>query len=190
MRCIIGLGNPGLRYKYTRHNLGYLVIDKLCKKYQVKLKKRLCRSLIGSFHLGKNKLILVKPLTYMNLSGDAYICILSKYKLSTDNVLVICDDIYLNYGVVKIKPQGGSNGHKGLESILDKLGEDSFPRLRLGAGPFEGQNQSDFVLAKISKEERKDFDKIFENVVDAIEVWVKYGIEKAMSLYNNRNINF
>jgi PTH1 family peptidyl-tRNA hydrolase len=189
MYFIVGLGNPGRRYKFTLHNLGFLLLDKMAEKYNLTFKKRICSSRVTSFTMEGRQLMLVKPYTYMNLSGKALRCLKDRYGFNESDLLVICDDFNLEKGTIRIKPRGSAGGHKGLMSIIQELNTEEFPRLRIGIGPLDPFCPAEeFVLKEMGREERLEYDKILDKVMEAVEVYIKEGIEKAMSLYNRRRL--
>ncbi len=194
MFFLCGLGNPGEKYKSTFHNLGYLVMDKIASRYEVDFKKRICNSRIANFSFFvddkiEKKLCLIKPYTYMNLSGKAIVCLKKKYNFVEQNLLVICDDINLDKGYVRIKTSGSSGGHKGLDSIITSLGSKEFLRLRVGIGPLDEKDTSEaYVLRGLSKKGIRDYDLITEKVVEIVECYLNYGIDKAMALYNRKKL--
>jgi len=183
---IIGLGNPGIKYIRTRHNIGFRIVDKLAQTHGAKLKKKLFynakEARISGF---RNDPLLVQPLTFMNLSGRCVLKYKNRFKLSLDNILIVCDDINLPLGEIRIRAQGSPGGHNGLESVITSLGAKDFPRLRIGIRP-EGQtgDLSDFVLSDFKDNEIPEIVKSIERSVDACECWLRYGITKAMNLYN------
>lgn len=188
MKCVFGLGNPGFKYRYTLHNIGYLVVDRVARKFKIRFNEKICNSYIGIGNYCREKVILAKPLTFMNLSGNAYLSLLKHYKIALNDILVVCDDIYLNFGVLKMKPAGGSGGHRGLESIREKLGADNFPRLRIGVGPLPpGMKQADYVLHRFNKKQLKMLKRLLDKACLAIESWISSGIIRAMNLYNTKN---
>lgn len=194
MFFLFGLGNPGLKYKYSLHNLGYLALDKFAEKYKVSFKTRLCNSRIAHLNLSHNQIslkeiLLVKPYTYMNLSGKAVLCFKGKYRFKNEQMLVICDDLNLKRGYLKIKPRGSSGGHKGLQSIIDVLGTEEFPRLRIGIGPITfAQEAEKYLLKALPKQELLEYLKIVNKVIEVIEFYFEKGIEKTMSFYNRKKI--
>lgn len=185
MSVIVGLGNPGNKYAGTRHNIGYEVIDGLAESLSVRMGPGK-----GPFHIGDgryrgDKVILVKPTTYMNLSGDAVVQVLNWYKMNPDSCLVCFDDLNLPVGTIRLRPDGSAGGHNGMKDIIRKLGTDRFPRLRIGIGDdFPEDRQIDYVLSRFSPEERNKMDEILEKAVQAAFVWLTEGIEEAMNQFN------
>jgi PTH1 family peptidyl-tRNA hydrolase len=200
MKIIVGLGNPGKKFEKTRHNLGFMVLDGFSKKNKFpkfKMKKEFL-AMVSEKKIGKEKIILVKPQTFMNNSGLAVKEILKKLRTSnieplTSNLWVIHDDLDIPFGKIKISFGRGSGGHKGVQSIIDEIGTKNFVRFRIGIKPnskFKMQNAKlkfkirNFVLEKFNKKEEKILKKVIEMVCRAIEMAIKEGIEKAMSEFN------
>ncbi len=181
---LCGLGNPGSRYRNTRHNLGFDTVDLIVRRYGLRWEK-IDRTVSQArwSHCGR-VITLIKPNTYMNLSGEA----LGFFgKLSADSLLVICDDINLPLGRLRIRVCGGSGGHKGLESIAGRLGTGDYARLRLGCGPApEGQEWSDYVLGSFTPDERAEVEEMIGSAADAAEFAVSRGILEAQQEYNGR----
>ena len=188
MILIVGLGNPGKKYKYTRHNIGFLVLDKFSKNNlfpEFKDSKKF-NSLISKGSFKKEKIILAKPQSFMNLSGKT-VKLLSKYhKIHKKNLIVIHDDIDLSLGKIKIVKNRGTAGHKGVQSIIDEIKTKNFIRLRVGIRPasFEAETLEAFVLQKFTEKEKKAINNIVKKCVKAIETNLKDGLEKAMNEFN------
>jgi len=188
MYFIIGLGNPGKKYEKTRHNIGFQVVEELKKEKgfpEFKLNKK-SKALICEGFLDKERVIVAKPVTFMNLSGSSAEIISGNYNIEKRDVIVIHDDIDLPVGKIKISHGRGSGGHKGVESIIKSLGTENFIRLRIGIQPRTGKpkNVEKFVLRKFDKDEEKILKDIFEKIIEAIEMTIKEGLEKAMNIYN------
>ncbi|PIU62807.1 MAG: aminoacyl-tRNA hydrolase [Armatimonadetes bacterium CG07_land_8_20_14_0_80_40_9] len=185
MKLVVGLGNPGRLYRDTRHNLGFKVVDKLSKKFALKIKKRRFGAKFGEVRIKKEKIILVKPLTFINLSGEAVSHFCRYFKLKPSSLLVICDDLNLSLGKLRIRSNGSAGGHKGLHSIIEKLGTKDFARLRIGIGnPPPDENAVDFVLSEFSREEKTFIEQSIALATEAVEVIIAEGIEVAMRKYN------
>ncbi|MGM8215709.1 aminoacyl-tRNA hydrolase [Bacillaceae bacterium W0354] len=188
MKCIIGLGNPGLKYKKTRHNIGFIVVDHLAKRHGWKLKKSGFQSHYSEETLNGEKVLLIKPQTYMNLSGQAVKEVLDFYKIDTDDIVVIYDDLDLPKGKIKLRQTGGHGGHNGIRNIIDQLGTKEFNRIRFGIGRPEGQMDTiNYVLGKFSKEEQKEIDDAIEKAADACEDWLTKPFLQVMNIYNTSN---
>ncbi len=181
----IGLGNPGREYAQTRHNIGFLVIEQLAEHWQTSVGKYKYKSLMGEYRSDSYKAILVKPQTYMNNSGLAARSFFQFYKPPLSNIMVIFDDLDLPFGTIRIRQTGGSSGQKGMQSIIERLGTDEFPRMRVGIGRPPGKMDSvDFILDKFRTSERQDLSIILRYCVDAIEEFIHHGIDKAMTDFN------
>ncbi|MEE1184786.1 MAG: aminoacyl-tRNA hydrolase [Acutalibacteraceae bacterium] len=183
---IVGLGNPGLQYEKTRHNAGFMVIDALAEKYGVGFPKRKYDALIGECKIGDNRIMLVKPQTFMNLSGKAVTAICSFYKIPYDKVIVMFDDVSLDVGKIRVRRKGSDGGHNGIKDIIELSGTSDIPRIKIGVGkkPNAEYDLKDWVLGKFSKEDLDTFQKATEIGVKAAEEIVKRGIDSAMNRYN------
>ena len=190
MLIIIGLGNPGKKYELTRHNVGFMVIDKLVSSewYAGATKtfrlKEEYRSLVNKGVICNEKVMLVKPQTYMNNSGTAVSGITQNFSEPINGLLVISDDYNLPLGSVRFRREGSSGGHKGLQSIIGQLGDNKFHRLRVGIGLPDEVDPIDFVLDKFNKAEEKEIKQALQRAVEAILFYVQNGIEKSMNKYN------
>ncbi len=182
---IVGLGNPGREYKFTRHNIGFMTIDRLAADLSIRLSKVQSKALIGSALLEERKLILVKPQTFMNLSGQSVVSLLRFYRIPLAQMIVIHDDIDLPVGTIRIRPGGGSAGQRGLASIIDKLGTQAFPRLRIGVGRPPGRMEAaDYVLQDFPKVDQPIMEKVIAEASQAARTFVREGLDKAMNTYN------
>jgi len=182
---IVGLGNPGLRYEKTRHNLGFMLIDKLAQKIQTQVKREECRALVGRGVIENQTIELVKPQTFMNLSGEAVSCLIKKSDRSIEKLIVISDDLALPLGKLRLRPKGTHGGQNGLRSIIDCLKTQDFIRLRIGIQPEHPIGEaSRFVLENFSKSDSAEVENILEQCADAIFAVVRDGIEKAMARFN------
>ena len=188
MKLIVGLGNPGLIYSGSRHNIGFEVIKSLAGVQKIALRKeKNTKALLGKGKIGKSHILLVLPLTFMNLSGEAVKPILKYFKIALTDLLVVCDDLDLEFGRIKIRSQGSSAGHRGIKSIADSLNSTEFNRLRVGIGrPEEDSDASDFVLSHFNREEKKDIPVIIDRSVQCCRFWVEEGTDKTMNIFNNR----
>lgn len=183
MKLIVGLGNPGTKYKNTRHNTGFIAIEHLAKKSKIKLTKKRFRSIYGIGKLGDEEVTLMMPQTFVNLSGLALTSFLNYKKLSVHDILIVCDDINLPFGALRMRGKGSSGGHKGLDSVIKALGTQNFTRLRMGIGKF-GEDMSTFVLGKFTKDENKALKGIIEKVTEAARIWAENGAEAVMGKFN------
>ncbi|MEW6381142.1 MAG: aminoacyl-tRNA hydrolase [bacterium] len=185
MQLIVGLGNPGSRYRRTRHNIGFQSVDALASAYQIQLSHTDSVSQWGRGTIRGKEVLLVKPQTYMNLSGKAVLTFLSYYHLTYQDLLVIHDDMDLPLGRIRIRGQGRSGGHRGIESIIQCLGTSQFPRLRIGIGrPCGQQEPKEYVLKEFSEEEQTIVAKVIETTVQCVEVILDEGILTAMNRFN------
>lgn len=185
---IVGLGNPGERYEWTRHNLGFMLVDLLARQSGAQVKRAECKALVGRAELEGRAVELVKPQTYMNLSGESVACLLRKrsdLKAASD-LVVVSDDIALPFGSIRLRPSGSSGGQKGLKNIISTLGTDEFPRLRVGIKPEHPVGDTaNFVLEHFPKGQREEVEQILERCAEALRAVIRDGIDKAMSLYNS-----
>ena len=186
MKLIVGLGNPGSEYQSTRHNMGFAAIDYISEKQGIPVKKSKHQALIGEGTLGGERVVLVKPMTYMNLSGDAVSALARWYKVEPADILVIYDDMDLPVGQMRLRPSGSAGGHNGMKSIILRLSSDQFPRLRIGIGRRENNDTIDYVLGKLNREEQEIQFKLLGDVCDAVVMFVKNGLEPAMNRYNRK----
>lgn len=188
MIAIIGLGNPGKDYKWTRHNIGFEVINKLAYDYNINMNKEKFKAVIGEGIINNKKVLLVEPITYMNLSGESVRDIVAFYKLSPEDIIVVCDDINLPLGGIRIRTKGSDGGQKGLRSILYQLGYDNFTRIRVGVGEKPSQwDLANYVLSKFTPEENEDVIKGVTDASDAITMIIKDGDTlQAMNKYNKK----
>lgn len=186
---LVGLGNPGREYRENRHNVGFMVIDRLADSLKVNLTRVQNKALVGAGVMGDAKVVLAKPQTYMNLSGEAVSGLLRFYKIPTENLMVVHDDIDLPFGVLRLRPGGGSAGQKGVQSIIDRVGGQDFPRLRVGIGrPPGSRGGAGYVLKNFSAEEQKDLVFIIDNAVQAARLFVTDGLETAMNRFNGTQL--
>jgi PTH1 family peptidyl-tRNA hydrolase len=189
MKLIVGLGNPGRIYTDSRHNIGFSLVKSLSKSYGILIgKDKLVFSLSGKGKIEGQNIILSMPLTYMNLSGIAISALLRKYKIELDNLLVVCDDLDLEFGRIKLRPAGSSGGHNGLKSIIDSLKTQDFSRLRIGIGrPRKDIDSSRYVLSPFAKEERHMLKGVIKEATDCCQVWVTKGVTESMNIFNRRS---
>ena len=184
---VVGLGNPGMAYEHTRHNAGYDALTVLAKEYHIRLDKKQFKALTGTGEIAGKKVMLLFPQTFMNNSGEAVQAAMAFYKLSTDQLLVLSDDIALNPGVVRVRKKGSDGGQKGLRSIIQHIGEDAFPRVRIGVGakPHPAYDLADWVLSKYKKDEQPLMEEAFEKAAGAVKEIVGGSIEVAMNKYSH-----
>lgn len=183
MKVIVGLGNPGRKYSDTRHNIGFRVLEEIARRSSIEKEESRFDAIIGHICIGGEKVFLVKPLTYMNLSGKAVQPLMRWFKLDLSDLIVIYDDMDLPPGTLRLRAQGGSGGHKGMASIIERLGSQEFARIRIGIGRPDNE-AIDWVLGKFSPTEQKLMEEVIGQAAGAVECWVKQGIERAMNEYN------
>lgn len=182
---IAGFGNPGREYRNTRHNVGFKLIDSLVSEFNTKLTRVQFKAMIGSVDVDDVHVILAKPQTFMNLSGQAVASLIRFYKIPLDHVIVAHDDIDLPLGTIRIRPGGGSGGQKGLASTIEKLGTQDFPRMRIGIGrPSGSQDAAGYVLQEFSRADEKVLTDVLPNAVQAVRTFIKEGLEASMTRYN------
>jgi peptidyl-tRNA hydrolase, PTH1 family len=185
MKLVVGLGNPGRKYAGTRHNVGYMILAALARKFGLPPVKEKFRAEALEAEIGGQKALLLSPLTFMNLSGQSVAEAKNFYKIPEQDLLVICDDLNLPLGKLRIRKEGSSGGQKGLEDIIRRLGTDGFPRLRVGIGtPPDGWDWADFVLSTFTADERPAIEESVRRAVEAVEAWAGEGIEYCMNHYN------
>ncbi|NJL21030.1 MAG: aminoacyl-tRNA hydrolase [Leptolyngbyaceae cyanobacterium SM1_3_5] len=188
-QLIVGLGNPGAKYDRTRHNIGFEAIDRLAQTWKISLSEnRKFQGLFGEGTFGAQKIRLLKPTTYMNLSGQSIRAVLDWYKLPPESVLVIYDDMDLPVGKLRLRLSGSAGGQNGMKSAISHLGTQDFPRLRIGIGNKGEKAAVGHVLGHFSPTETKAISEVLDLTISAIELSLKQGVSKAMSLYNNRSI--
>jgi PTH1 family peptidyl-tRNA hydrolase len=184
---IVGLGNPGPEYEWTRHNLGFMLIDKLAAEFNIPVTRRECRSFVGRGDIERVSAKLAKPQTYMNLSGEAVKCLVAKQNLMPpyENLVVLVDDLALPFGTIRIRARGTAGGHNGLTSIISVLGTNEFTRLRIGIQPEHPVADSKrFVLDSFSRAARPEVEKVLETSAAAVRTILRDGVLKAMTEYN------
>ncbi len=182
---LIGLGNPGREYKDTRHNIGFMLVDRVAVRLDARGMKLQSKAIVMSGMYEERKIILAKPQTYMNLSGQSVQGLLHFYKLPVENLLVAHDDLDLPFGTIRIRPAGGPGGQRGMSDTIEKLGTKEFPRLRLGIGRPPGRmDPKDYVLQDFSKDDIKLLPEVLDRAADAALTFVTDGLNKAMNKYN------
>lgn len=186
MKLIIGLGNPGAKYRATRHNIGFAVVDELARTLSLTFNQSKFKSIYAEGRIGTEKIILVKPQTFMNLSGESVQAWLDFYKLSTDDFLIIYDDMDLSAGKIRLRLKGGSGGHNGMKSIIQQIGSKDFNRIRVGVGrPYQKQSVISHVLSPFKKEDEAAVKEALYKSVDAIKYWANnHTFEETMNQYN------
>lgn len=180
------LGNPGLKYNGTRHNAGFMAADAMEKKLGVSINKMRFKALTQTADLGGKKVLLMKPQTYMNLSGDAIVQAANFYKVPPERVIVVSDETALPIGRLRIRRGGSAGGHNGLKSVIARLGTDQFPRIRLGVGdkPHPDYDMADWVLSAFKGQDAADMELVAKKAADAVECYITEGADRAMSKFN------
>ena len=187
MTVLIGLGNPGEAYRETRHNVGFMVIEEIRQRHGNPLEERRARCAISRIRGSTSQIVVARPLTYVNRSGTAVASLLDLVEGGPQDVLVVCDDLYLDLGVIRLRERGGHGGHNGLRSIIESLGTTEFARLRVGVGPTEPDvEHADFVLAPFLRDASKRLPEILKHAADCAEAVFSLGLVEAMNLYNRR----
>ena len=184
---LVGLGNPGKQYENTRHNAGFMAVDTIAQKHHVVIKRIKFKGTVAECSLAGKKVLLLKPSTYMNLSGQSVQEAMNFYKLPPEKVLILFDDINLDPGKLRIRRKGSDGGHNGMKNIIYLSGSDQFPRIKLGVGkkPHPDYNLADWVLSRFSQQEQKELELALENAAAAAELIVRGEIDRAMNLYNS-----
>lgn len=182
---VVGLGNPGLEYAKTRHNLGSMLVDVLAERLRTTVKRNECRALIGRGIIDNQNVELAKPQTYMNLSGESVACLIQKDERSLDRLIVISDDLAIPFGSIRVRPQGTHGGQNGLRSIIDRLGTQEFKRVRIGIRPEHPvSDASRFVLENFAKGDAETVENVLEEAAAAVETIIRDGIDAAMQRFN------
>jgi PTH1 family peptidyl-tRNA hydrolase len=191
MKLIVGLGNPGKTYAHNRHNVGFRCLNYFARLHSIRFDRRQCRARIGTGEVRGEKLLLAKPETFVNLSGNSVACLLRKHGIPLSDFLIIYDDLDLPLGKIRLRQSGGSGGHKGMNSIISALGSEEFPRIRVGIGRPQGERQSinedaivNYVLSDFSPQEEAVIKPVLVKVAEAIDCFLNQGIVAAMSKFN------
>lgn len=186
---IAGLGNPGKDYAETRHNIGFKVADELSKRLNVTFSRIQSKAMVTKAHYKENRVILAKPRAFMNLSGQPVSALVRFYKVPIENLLIIYDDVDLDFGVIRLRQEGSSGGQKGMQSIIQSLGTNNISRIRVGLGRPPGRMETpDFVLQRFSRQEEDFLPQIIETAADAALLFISEGIISAMNIYNSKVI--
>jgi PTH1 family peptidyl-tRNA hydrolase len=184
IKMVVGLGNPGKEYVDTRHNIGFRVIDSLAETLKIDVRKKRFSAYLGSGEFADKKLILLKPMRFMNCSGQVVATATGFYKLALSNLLVVTDDMALPPGRIRVRMKGSAGGHNGLADVIEKLGTENISRLRIGIGQSDEEMAYDYVLSKPTKAERPLLDEAITKARDAVLCWVEYGIKATMNEFN------
>ncbi|NLC57240.1 MAG: aminoacyl-tRNA hydrolase [Armatimonadetes bacterium] len=184
-KIILGLGNPGPEYAQTRHNVGFRVADLLAARHRISLTTRRNRSRLGEGQIDTTAVVLAKPQTFMNRSGEAALSLLARYRVAPEELIVICDDIHLPLGSIRVRGSGSAGGHNGLKSIIASIGSSAFPRVRVGVGG-AAEEWIDHVLGEFTREERPVIEEAIQRAADAVELLLREGPEAAANRFNRR----
>ncbi|MBE7015007.1 MAG: aminoacyl-tRNA hydrolase [Ruminococcaceae bacterium] len=185
MKLIVGLGNPGAKYEFTRHNAGFLMLDFYAKEKGFEINKLKNKALISEQFINGEKVIFAKPQTFMNLSGDSVLLLAEYYGIDNEDIFIIYDDISLPLGKIRIRKKGSAGGHNGIKDLILKLSGDDFCRLKIGVSENGGKDLIDYVLGAFSKNELADLKKIAKKSVEIIDCYLKDGVEECMNKYNS-----
>ena len=185
MKLIVGLGNPGVKYEYTRHNAGFLTLDFYAKEKGFEINKLKNKALISEQFINGEKVIFAKPQTFMNLSGDSVLFLAEYYGIDNEDIFVVYDDISLPLGKIRIRKKGSAGGHNGIKDLILKLSGDDFCRLKIGVSGNGDKDLVDYVLGSFSKSELSDLSKIAKKSVEIIDSYLKDGVEECMNKYNS-----
>ncbi|SFG37076.1 peptidyl-tRNA hydrolase [Halobacillus alkaliphilus] len=185
MKCIVGLGNPGKKYAKTRHNIGFMILDELVKQNQWSLEQTKFRGIYTTEHVNGEKILLLKPQTFMNLSGESLVQFMNFFDLEADDILVVYDDLDLPPGKIRLRKKGGHGGHNGIRNIIDHLGTKEFNRLRVGVGRPDGPvSVVDYVLGTFTKQEQGAVSESIDAAVKACEAWMTQPFNEVMNDFN------
>lgn len=187
VKLVVGLGNPDRHYTHNRHNVGFMCVERFARRHSISISQRQSRSRVGAGEFEGIEVVVARPQTYMNLSGEALAALCKKHRVELEDVLVVCDDLDLALGRIRLRAEGSAGGHNGLKSIIASLGTRDFARLRIGIGrPGECARESvvDYVLGDFSRDEREVLEEVLDRAADAVDCWVKYGIGAAMNRFN------
>ncbi|MCR8846647.1 aminoacyl-tRNA hydrolase [Paenibacillus sp. SC116] len=185
MKWIVGLGNPGAKYANTRHNIGFMAVDELARRFNIEVKESKFKALFGEGRVGTEKVVLIKPMTYMNLSGESIRAYMDFYKASLDDFIVLYDDMDTELGKVRLRYQGSAGGHNGIKSIIAHTGTQSFNRVRMGISrPMPGRDIADYVLEAFPKADASLLEQTVERTCDAVQYALTNSFEQTMAKYN------
>lgn len=185
MKIIVGLGNPGLKYAGTRHNTGFSVLTEISDRFDIPVNKRQCKALVGHGFIAGEKVVLAMPQTYMNLSGESVSALMSFYKCTNEDLIIIYDDVSLDVGKLRIRPKGSAGGHNGIKDIIEKIGTDTFDRIKVGVGQKPPEfDLADFVLGHFAKDDLPVMREASKKAAEAAEAIIRNGCDKAMNQFN------
>ncbi len=187
MKIIVGLGNPGISYRMTRHNVGFLAVDRLAKVNSTPIRTKRFKSLFGTGWIDSQRVVFVKPMTFMNRSGEAVRGVTDFFHLAEEDLVVIHDDLDLPFGRLRFKQRGGDGGHQGVRSMIDRMGGNNFLRLKIGIGrPPQGMDPADYVLETFDRDEQSQLGQILSQAAEAVKVMLLEGLEKAMNQFQKK----
>ena len=181
---IVGLGNPGQKYHYTRHNIGFRIIDYFLRRYPEPRAQHLCQSIVWQKEFHQKSVVIAKPLTFMNQSGLAVAQLANRFNVAHNQILIVYDDLNLTFGSLRFRRSGSSGGQNGMQSIIDHLRTKEFPRLRIGIGPSQTESFIDHVLGTFSLEETSQLDVLMDHATDAVESYLQNGVSATMNMFN------
>ncbi|MBP1153481.1 MULTISPECIES: aminoacyl-tRNA hydrolase [unclassified Paenibacillus] len=185
MKWFVGLGNPGRQYEMTRHNIGFMALDRFADKHGIRISQSKCKGLLGEGNVSGEKVVLLKPQTYMNLSGESMRAFMDFYKASPEDLIVVYDDLDTPFGNIRLRYQGSAGGHNGIKSIIQHLGSQTFNRIRMGISrPAPGRDIADYVLSPFSKEEFQSMPQVLDKTCEAMEYVLEHAFEKTMAKFN------
>jgi PTH1 family peptidyl-tRNA hydrolase len=188
VKLIVGLGNPGIEYQFTPHNIGFLAVDRIAEQCGVMVDNRHCKALTGRTRIGNDEVLLAKPETYMNLSGMSVLELVRKHEVAQQDVLVIYDELDLALGTIRVRPRGSSAGHNGMQSIIDALQTEEIARIRIGVAPDDPRKGgAKYILAPFRKSQLVTVDEALDLTAQAVQVMVNEGIAPAMNRFNRKN---
>jgi PTH1 family peptidyl-tRNA hydrolase len=186
-QLVVGLGNPGEEYEYTAHNLGFLVVDRLAERNQIKITRKDSRALVGQGKMAGKPVLLAKPQTFMNVSGEAVEGLMVKHRVEPRGLIVVYDELDLPWGSLRIRPDGSAAGHRGVKSVIEKIGTKEFPRVRLGVhGGRREKDGAHIVLAKLKRAHQEELDELLDYASQAVESIIAEGVAKSMTKFNRR----
>jgi PTH1 family peptidyl-tRNA hydrolase len=188
VKLIVGLGNPGIEYQFTPHNIGFLAVDRIAEQCGVMVDNRHCKALTGRTRIGNDEVLLAKPETYMNLSGMSVLELVRKHEVAQQDVLIIYDELDLALGMIRVRPRGSSAGHNGMQSIIDALQTEEIARIRIGVAPDDPRKGgAKYILAPFRKSQLVAVDEALDLTAQAVQVMVNEGIAPAMNRFNRKN---
>ncbi len=187
MFLVAGLGNPGEQYAQTPHNLGFLVVDRLAARHGIRLTRKECQALIGQGTIGGKTVLLAQPQTYMNLSGVAIKPLMERNEISPSELILVYDELDLPWGSLRVRPKGSAAGHNGITDVIEKIGTQEFPRIRLGVHPGHTLSSGrDYLLSRFTRQQKENLDAFIDLGADAAESVIAEGVEKSMAMFNRR----